>query len=223
MWGQQSQEPMKPPTPFLPPTKAIQMQSAQLPFSHLKRRGKMAPRFGQHDNVILPHWIMWVPFPEPMHTSLDAVDCARVISQGLYPGCHNGREWLDHTHYICVSVCWCQVAACVVDPISKAPGSQLHQGEKNVLLIGGRVRGRMPCGAIVRQSCSQSQEKNSEDKSDSKERRLLEVSRIGFCLEHVGRQTNQQLLWTGNRCYELSELLKPGTNITFTKERAGKS
>ena len=77
------------------------------------------------------------------------------------------------------------------------------------------MRGRMPCGAIVRQSCSQSQEKNSEDKSDSKERRLLEVSRIGFCLEHVGRQTNQQLLWTGNRCYELSELLKPGTNVTF--------
>ena len=45
----------------------------------------------------------------------------------------------------------------------------------------------MPCGAIVRQNCSQSQEKNSEDKSDSKERRLLEVSRIGFCLEHGGK------------------------------------
>lgn len=49
------------------------------------------------------------------------------------------------------------------------------------------MRGRMPCGAIVRQSCSQSQEKNSEDKSDSKERRLLAISRIGFCLEHVGK------------------------------------
>ena len=45
----------------------------------------------------------------------------------------------------------------------------------------------MPCGAIVRQNCSQSQEKNSEDKNDSKERRLLEVSRIGFCLEHGGK------------------------------------
>ena len=91
------------------------------------------------------------------------------------------------------------------------------------MLIGGRVRGRMPCGAIVRQSCSQSQEKNSEDKSDSKERRLLVVSRIGFCLEHVGKADRPSIYGLGNRCYELSELLKPGTNVTFTKERAGKS
>lgn len=187
MRGQQSQKLMKLPSPFLPPIKAIQMQSTQLPFSHSKRRGKMALRFGHHDNVTLLHWIMWVPLPEPMHTSLVAVDCARVISQGLCPSCHSGREWLDHTHYICVSVCWCQVAACVVDPISKAPGSQLHQGREECIADGSRVRGRMPCGAIVRQNCSQSQEKNSEDKSDSKERRLLEVSRIGFCLEHVGK------------------------------------
>lgn len=114
----------------LPPTQAIQVQSAQLSFSHLKKGQDGAWVWAPWQRHTLPHQITQVPLPEPIHTPLAAVGCARAISEGLCPGCHSGREWLDHTHYICVSVHWCQLAACVVDPISKAPDSQLHQGRE---------------------------------------------------------------------------------------------
>lgn len=108
-------------------TKAKQTQG--LPFSHLKRRGRMlgwvwAPSPPQ----ALPHQVTQVPLPEPTCTPLAVVGCARAISAGLCSSCRSGRQWLDHTHYICVSGYRCQLAACGVDPISKAPDSQLCQG-----------------------------------------------------------------------------------------------
>lgn len=71
-----------------------------------------------------------MPLPEPIHAPLAAVGCARVISEGWCPKCYSGRQWLDHIHYICASEYWNQLAAYVVDPVSKAPGSQLHHGRE---------------------------------------------------------------------------------------------
>ena len=113
----------------LPPPKAIQVQPALLSFSHLKKGQDGAWVWALWQRHTLPHQITQVPLPEPIHTPLAAVGCARAISEGLCPVAIV-EEWLDHTHYICVSVHCCQLAACVVDPISKAPDSQLHQGRE---------------------------------------------------------------------------------------------
>lgn len=106
-------------------TNAVQMQV--LPFSHLKRRGIVVAGF---ETIIAsssssPGYTG--ALSEPTCTPMADLGCVRVISEGLCFSCHSGRQWLDHTHYICVSVYWCQIVACAVDPISKAPDSQLHQ------------------------------------------------------------------------------------------------
>lgn len=147
-----------------------------------------------------------------------------MISKGLCPGCHSGKKWLDHTHYICVSVPWCQVAACVVDPISRVPGSQLHQRrEKCILPVGGRLRGRMPRGAFVRAAACprKSTVRIKAIAKGSDAQRFQEPPASNM----LGRQSNQPQPshGLGNSSYGWSELSKPGSEIAFIKKREGKN
>lgn len=91
--------------------------------------GKMAAGSGPYHHLLLlvltrSHGC---PSPEAMHTALAAAPVL-IILEGVGPDRHNGREWPDHTHDVCVSADQCQLAACVVDPVSQAPDSRLHQG-----------------------------------------------------------------------------------------------
>lgn len=101
------------------PTKAIPTRG--LPSLHLKRRGERAAGFGRHAQSSSSR------HPEPIRTPLAAAGRARATWEGLRPDRHSGRRWLDHTHYVCVSVRWRRSAARVVDPVSKAPGGRLRQ------------------------------------------------------------------------------------------------
>lgn len=121
-------------------------QTQGLPFSHSKRRGRMAGWvWAPSPPQALPHQVTQAPLPEPTCTPLAAVGCARAISAGLGSSCQSGRQWLDHTHYICVSVIcnWCQLVACGVDPISKAPAVGCSRGEQYVLPVRGGFGGGM--------------------------------------------------------------------------------
>lgn len=103
------------------PTKAIPTRG--LPSLHLKRRGERAAGFGRHAQSSSSR------HPEPIRTPLAAAGRARATWEGLRPDRHSGRRWLDHTHYVCVSVRWRRSAARVVDPVSKAPGRSAAPGE----------------------------------------------------------------------------------------------
>lgn len=106
-------------TPHLCSTNAV------LLFSHLKRRGTVVAGFEHHHSLKLFLTRSPGALSEPTCTPLADLGCVKVTSEGLCFHRHSGRQWLDHTHYVCVSVYWGQLVACVVDPISKAPDSQL--------------------------------------------------------------------------------------------------